>query len=168
MGEVERSRELKLPTVAVPVRLALAGHSPAPVDVFVADTKRHGRSELLDDVATLLDQPAGFLPVQGGEGMRLLAKHAIAWIALARHDQVTDPELDEPSGVFTLYDRQHRVEIELLAGDKLTGTLLESSPASRPRVIDYLNRDGFVRLWTSDEHYLINKAHILCVRELAE
>ena len=168
MGDVDRSRELKLPTVAVPVRLALVGQSPAPADVFVADTKRNGRGELLDDVAALLDQPAAFLPVQAGEGVRLLSKHAIAWIALARHDQVEDLDLDEPSGVFTLYDRQHRVEVALLAGATLTGTLLDSSPASRPRVIDYLNRAGFVRLWTSAEHYLINKAHILYVRELAE
>jgi hypothetical protein len=135
----------------------------------MADEQRHGRSELLDDVATLLDQSAAFLPVRGTEGVRLLAKHAIVWIAIDRHDDQPNADLDDPSGVFTLYDRQHRVEVALITNTTLTGTLLDSSPADRPRVIDHLNRGGaFVRLWTSDEHYLINKAQILYVRELTE
>ena len=67
----------------------------------------------------------------------------------------------------TLYDRQHRVEIELVAGTRLLGTLLDSSPADRPRVIDHLNgAASFVRLWTPHEHILINKAQIVCVTEL--
>ena len=68
----------------------------------------------------------------------------------------------------TLYDRQHRVQVALIEGEALTGMLLDSSPADRPRVIDHLNRSGaFVRLWTSDEHFLINKTQILQVTELA-
>ena len=56
--------------------------------------------------------------------------------------------------------------VELTTGGKLEGMLFDSAPADRPRVIDHLNGPGsFVRLWTSDEHYLINKAHILHVTE---
>ena len=47
--------------------------------------------------------------------------------------------------------------------------LLDSSPADRPRVVDHLNRPGaFLRLWTSEEHYLVNKTQILHVVELRE
>jgi hypothetical protein len=168
MARVERSTELRLPTVAVPVMLALVGRDPAPADVFMADVPRHGRSELLDDLAALLDEPAAFLPVRGEAGVRLLAKHSIAWLSVNRQDDDGDSDFaDIPSEVMTLYDRQHRVEVALVTGSTLAGMLLDSSPADRPRVIDHLNRGGnFVRLWTSDEHFLINKAQILQVTEL--
>jgi len=52
-------------------------------------------------------------------------------------------------------------------GTKLIGTMLDSSPADRPRVIDHLNRSGrFVRLWTTEEHYLINTTQVVAVTEL--
>ena len=162
------STELRLPTVAVPVRLTLVGHDPAPADLFMADVQRHGRSELLDDVATLLDEATSFIPVRGDHGVRLLAKHAIAWISINRHEDEAEAEFaNTPSEVMTLYDRQHRVEVALLTGAALVGMLLDSSPADRPRVIDHLNRSGpFVRLWTSDEHFFIHRNQILQVTEL--
>lgn len=168
MVAVERSTELKLPTVSVPVQLAVLGHAPASADLFMADVPRHGRSQLLDDIATLLDEATTFIPVRGDHGVRLLAKHAIAWISVNRHDDEADSEFaDIPSEVMTLYDRQHRVEIALVVGGSLTGMLLDSSPADRPRVVDHLNRTAaFVRLWTSDEHFFINKTQILQVTEL--
>ena len=66
----------------------------------------------------------------------------------------------------TLYDRRHHVVVELVGGGSLVGTLFDSSPSDRTRVIDHLNRAGrFLRLWTPDEHYLINKDQILHVSE---
>jgi len=169
MAAVERSTELKLPTVAVPVRLALVGREPMDADVFMADVSRSGRSQLLDDVAALLDDAAAFLPVRDDSGVRLLAKHAIAWLAVNRHDDEALTFDDSPSEVITLYDRQHRVEIALVTGAKLVGMLLDSSPADRTRVVDHLNRAGaFVRLWTSDEHVLVNKTQILHVTDIRE
>ena len=168
MTRVERSTELRLPTIEVPVTLVLVNRPPVEAELFVADVQRHGRSELLDDVAALLDEPSAFLPVRGETGVRLLAKHAIAWIAINREEDAADFD-DMPSEVMTLYDRQHRVEIALVTGATLVGMLLDSSPADRPRVVDHLNHPGaFVRLWTSDEHYLINKAQILHVTELPD
>ena len=103
--------------------------------------------------------------------VRLLAKHAIAWVAIRRRDPDEMPSTDfenEPSEL-TLYDREHRVEIALAHGAPLVGTLLDSSPADRPRVVDHLNRAGrFVRLWTSDEHFLINATQVVAVTELGE
>ena len=155
-----------MPTVTVAVRLAVVGHEPTGAELFLAETPR-GRSGVLDAVAELLDEASDFLPVRGAAGVRLLAKRAFAWLAIERGELSPDEEFeDQPSEVMTLYDRQHKVVVELTTGMKLEGMVFESEPADRPRVIDHLNRAGrFVRLWTSDEHYLINKAHILQVLE---
>jgi len=166
---VTEESKLRVPTIAVPVQLALVGRAAAPAEVFVADVPRLGRSQLLDDLAALLDEAAGFVPVRGANGVALLAKHAIAWIAIARRDQpfVEDQFEDIPSEVMTLYDRLHHVEIGLAGGGAITGEFLDSSPADRPRVVDLLNRARrFVRLWTSDLHYLVNVLQIVDVREL--
>ena len=157
---------MRLPTIAVPVRLALVGHEASSAELFVADVQRRGRGHLVDDLAQVLDDPAGFVPVRVGEEVRLLGKHAICWISV----DVAEPTLpEETEEVFTLYDRQHRVEIELIAGMRLTGTFLSSLPADRPRVIDHLNRAvHFVRLWTPENHFVINKTQIASVTEIAE
>ena len=161
--------KLRVPTLAVPVQLAIVGRPAAPVELFVADVVRVGRSQLLDDLAALLDAAPRFVPVRGARGVALLAKHAIAWIAITRREQpfVEDEFEDVPSEVMTLYDRVHRVEVALATGEAIVGSLLDSSPADRPRTIDHLNRAGrFVRLWTSELHYLVNGKQIVEVREL--
>lgn len=171
-GRSDRSSELRLPTVVVPVRLALVGTLPAAAELFVADVPRRGRGQLLDDLAALLEAEAGFFPVRWSHRVRLLGKHAVAWIAIPRRGADERPSTDfspEPSEELTLYDREHRVEIELLGGTKLIGTMLDSLPADRTRVIDHLNRAGrFLRLWTPDEHYLINATQVVAVTELGE
>jgi hypothetical protein len=166
-----RSSELRIPTKTVAVRLALVGAMPIPAEMFVTDVHRRGRSQLLDDIAEQLRGESTFVPVRWSGRVRLLGKHAIAWIAVRRHATGEIPSLDfsdEPSEL-TLYDREHRVEIELGLGTKLIGTMLDSSPADRPRVVDHLNRSGrFLRLWTSDEHYLINATQVVAVIEIGE
>lgn len=166
--------ELRLPTVAVPVRLAMVGASPpesaVDAELFVADVPRPGRGKLIDDLAAMLDAPAGWVPARRNDEVRLVNKHAIAWIALSRRDPDRDPARDfseEPSEVTTLYDQQFPVEVELATGTRMRGTLLDSAPADRSRVIDHLNAARrFVRLWTPEEHYLISTAHIVAVTEL--
>ena len=163
---MDRKTELRLPTFPVAVRLAVVGHEPTGVELFLTE-ETHGRSEMIDRLGELLDQPTAFVPVKGPRAVRLLAKRAIAWLALLREEPSPESEFDDvPSEVMTLYDRQHHVLVELTTGAKLQGMLFDSAPADRPRVIDHLNAAGtFVRLWTSDEHYLINKDHILHVTE---
>jgi len=164
------SAELRLPTLAVPVRLALVGRELRGAELFVADVARRGRSHLFDDIATLLDASAGFVPARIDSEVRLLAKHAIAWIALRRRGGDERPSAEFPeelSDTFALYDRQHRVALELASGSGISGLLLDSAPADRTRVIDHLNRPGaFLRLWSPDEHMLVNKHHIVSVTEL--
>ena len=168
---MSRSSELRVPTTVIAVRLVLGGAMPVPAEMFIADVPRRGRSQLFDDLTAQLDSDAAFVPVRWSGRVRLLAKQAIAWIAVRRHATGEIPSLDfsdEPSEL-TLYDREHRVEIEIVHGTKLIGTMLDSSPADRPRLIDHLNRSGrFLRLWTSDEHYLVNTAHVIAVTELGE
>jgi len=154
------------------VRLAIVGHDIAEAELFVADVTRRGRGELIDDIADALDDATVFVPVRVGGAVRLFAKQAIAWIAIARRDPGARPSTDfpeEPSEVITLYDRQHRVELELVHGPRVHGTLLDNSPTDRPRVIDHLNRSGrFVRVWTQHDHMLINHHQIVAVAEEPE
>src|SRR5262245_59178871 len=150
----DRSATLRLPTVAVPVRLALVGRDPISVEIFVPDHGRLDRNDLLDDVAALVDMDAHFLPVRGGDEVHLYGKHAIAWLAAKLEDGVS------------LYEDSHRVAVLLASGTTVTGMLFDSAPADRTRVVDHLNRTRrFLRLWTSDEHYLINTQQIVRVTE---
>lgn len=171
---MDRANELRIPTITVAVQIAYGSHELVleQVELFVPDEPRQGRSQLLDAVAELLEAPAPFIPIRGSDKTRLVAKAAIAWVAMRRRRRDERPSADfaeEPSEVFTLYDRQHRVEIQMAQGTQLEGLLLDSSPADRPRVIDHLNHTvQFVRLWTSEEHLLINKAQIVRVTELPE
>lgn len=154
---MDQKPELRLPTVNVAVRLSVVGHEPAGAELFVSAAAR-SRHEA---VAELLEEPDEFVPVQALVNVRLLAKRAIAWLAVER-----TPVSADSSEVITLYDRQHHVIVELVSGTTLEGMLFDSMPSDRPRAIDHLNRSGrFLRLWTSDEHYLINKDHILQVLE---
>ncbi len=164
--------ELRLPTVAVPVRLAMVGAHPIDAELFVADVPRPGRAKLIDDVAALLDEPAGWLPARRGTEVRLVAKHAIAWVAMSLRDLERDAHdfsSEEPSEVTTLYDQRFTVEVELASGSRMRGTLLDSAPADRSRVIDHLNAARrFVRLWTLEEQYLISTVQITAVMQLPE
>ena len=165
---MERKPELRLPTTAVPVTVKLVGGASVEAELFIGEAVRTGRSQLLDDLAVMLDETAGFLPVRVERVVQLYAKKAIAYVAVARHDDGSDDHEefeDVPSEVITLYDRQHHVKVELeqLA---LTGMLFDSSPSDRTRVIDHLNSAGrFLRLWTEGTHYLINKDQIVRVSE---
>jgi len=151
----------------VPVRVTLVGQHPTPAELFLPTTGT-SRTQVLDDIAVLVENEARFFPFKWLGDVRLLGKHAIVWIAVHRAETEASDPLHPPSEVTTLYDRQHHVEVQLIGGLKLTGTLLDSSPANHPRVVDHINGPGhFMRLWTADEHFLINKAQILQVTELA-
>jgi hypothetical protein len=165
-----RTSELKLPTMVITVRLAIVGAPPSAVEMFVPDVPRRGRSQLLDDLATQLDGEARFVPVRTTSRVRLIAKHAIAWIAIDRRGPDEPPA--EPAEIpeeLTLFDHQHFVEVELAHSTKLIGTLLDSAPANHARVGDHLNHSGrWLRLWTTDQHYLINVQQVVAVTELGE
>jgi hypothetical protein len=156
--------------MVVAVRLTIVGGAPSAVEMFVPDVPRRGRGQLLDDLAAQLDGEARFVPVRTTSRVRLIAKHAISWISIDRRDPEEAPA--EPAVIaedLTLFDHQHFVEVELAHGAKLIGTLLDSAPSDRSRVGDHLNRSGrWLRLWTTDQHYLINVQQVVAVTELGE
>jgi len=165
--------------MAVAARLAVIGGSPAAIELFVADLPGRGHGQLIDALAAQIGTDAGFLPVRTAGRVQLVAKHAIAWIAVPRRAaeaadavEAAPPVLElatELSEELTLYDHQYFVEVELADRTKLIGTLLDSAPAGHSRAIDHLNRAGrLLRLWTTDEHYLVNTRQIVTVTELGE
>jgi hypothetical protein len=167
-----RTAELKVPTMAVGVRLALVAAQPTQVEMFLPDIPGRSHHQMLDDLATQLAGDARFVPVRMASQVRLIGKHAIAWIAVTRYAGGEAPEapaaIDIPEEL-TLFDHQHFVEIELAHGHKLTGTLLDSESIEHSRLGDHLNRSGsWLRLWTPNEHYLVSAQQVVAVTELGE
>jgi hypothetical protein len=159
--------QLRLPTIAVPIRVAVVGKRElVAAEVFIVDTPRSGRTAMIDDIVALFEGDGSFVPLRCDSVVRLFGKDALACIGVKRRYEDI-PDVEEVSEVFTLYDHQHKVEVELIGGMKLEGMLMDSSPSHRSRAVDHLNRVGrFVRLWAADEHYLINKGQIVQVGEL--
>ncbi|MBP6632553.1 MAG: hypothetical protein KBG28_29950 [Kofleriaceae bacterium] len=172
------SAELRLPTVAVPVEFVLGAGPARRGEVYVGDAARHGRADLVVDVLATLSG-AAFVPMRIDGQVHLVGVAALAWVRLddaaaaapadAASDAVPAPvERPEPSEVLTLFDHKQDVEIELVGGAVVGGSILYTSPADRQRAADHLN-DGprFLRLWSARGPYLINKQHIALVREVA-
>jgi hypothetical protein len=163
---MEQNADLRLPTFAVPVRLALAGGSIVDAELFLPDSVRGGRGQLLEALAEMLDEDFAFVPVREPTGVRLLAKRSIAWACASRSADEDEAGGESPSDVVTLYDRQHKVEVELVGGHRFAGSLFDSSPHDRPRVIDHLNRARrFVRLWTESDLTLIGTEQVVAVTD---
>jgi hypothetical protein len=171
MVGMERSTAaLRVPTVPVPVELALAGDMRLRVQLFVGDRARAGRTQLALDLAAMLDGDPPFVPArEPGGHVVLYAKAGIAWVAVGLADAPGDGPAagDEPSEVTTLYEQQHDVEVVIDRGTTLVGHVLYTAPPDRQRVVDHLNQPGpFLRLWTSDHLYVIGKRHVVRVREI--
>jgi len=182
--------------MAVGVRLALVAAAPSTVELFLPEIPGRSHNQLLDDLAGQLRGEARFVPVRTASRVRLIGKQAIAWISVPRYapaavraeapveppveisddeaspdavvELAPEPTADIPEEL-TLFDHQHFVEIELAHGSKLIGTLLDSESADFSRLGDHLNRSGsWLRLWTPDQHYLINAGQVVAVTELGE
>lgn len=154
--------ELRIPTFAVSVHLALGPHDTwfERGELFVADDNK--RAEPVEALAALLESSVQFVPFRSGELVRLVAKAAIVYVTVPGESQAAGEDL-------VLYDRQHRVEVLLIQGKRFEGLLLDSSPAAHPRAIDHLNSTtAFIRLWTASECMLIAKSQIATVTEMRE
>jgi hypothetical protein len=179
MHAMEGAPELRVPKQAVAVELARAGRSPEHVELFVDGADGH--TALAAQVAELLEASTQFVPVRepdapGGARVALVGKRSVVWVAvpLAHHagggprgDAIPPPLEDEPSEIIALFDHRHEVKVELATDETLDGYVLYSSPADRPRLADHLNLPvQFLRVWTPDALYLINKQHVVRVLEL--
>jgi hypothetical protein len=169
---------LRTPTVALSVRLALQGEASVAAELFVADVPRAGRAQLFDDLGALLEDEREFLPIALGARRVLVNRAAIAYVAVPRQIGLPDGagqtasarfDADEISDVHTLFDHRCPVTVTLAGGGALTGTLLFSSPAERSRLVDFINLGPrFVRVWTHDELFLVQRSAIRFLAETAE
>jgi hypothetical protein len=177
MGEPS---ELRVPTRAVLVELALVGQPPAAAELFLGGTPPTSRSQLAAEVAAILEDGTGFLPVATSGVVSLCNKATVVWVALrggsaasgtvgggGGSEGVPEPvESAEPSEVVTLYDHRHEVRVELAGGGAIDGHVLYTSPEGRNRVVDFLNRSArYLWLWEGTTLYLINKQHVVRVLE---
>jgi len=158
--------ELRLPTEAVSVHLAVGPHETwyERGELFLADET--SSRLLFDALSELLESSVQFVPFRTGDRVRLIAKTAIVYVAIPGQTETPAPTAEAE---LVLYDRQHRVEVLLVQGTRFEGLLLDNSPAAHPRAIDHLNSARqFVRLWTASEQVLISKSQIATVSELGE
>ena len=162
------SDELMLPKIAVAVELALEGREVQRVEVFVAE--HLGRAFRRQHVLDLLEGDTEFLPARtvDGTGFALFNKAALIWVGIPL-DQGSLPVEEESETIDSeLYDESCNVSVELVSGETMEGEVLYSAPSGHARLGDHLNRARrFIRVWTTDHLYLINKAYILSVGELA-
>ena len=60
------------------------------------------------------------------------------------------------------------MRVDLIGAAPLAGELLYSAPEQSTRLVDYVNEPGrFLRLWAKETLYLINKAFVMRVVEIA-
>jgi hypothetical protein len=146
------SDELKVPKRRVQVEVLLPGGGMRQVTVFLSDfASHHGGPERLSD---LLNGPDEFVPALDAQTdtMTFLGRGSIAAARVAPEWEI-DPAL---AG-----SEEHEVEITLVEGMQLRGTLRYALPPGRTRLLDHLNdAQSFVRLEERDNIALINKRHI--------
>jgi hypothetical protein len=159
---VDKTGPLRIRKQAVAVELALAAGQPRRVEVFVAEhrDKEFRRQDVLD----LLEHVQAFLPARDAATGRgeIFNKDALLWIAVPLSPFGSEP-VEAPD---ELFEFRRPVRVDLLGGQAVSGELLYSAPAESTRLVDYVNEPGrFLRLWTNDFLYLINKAFVLRVVE---
>ncbi len=153
------SDELKVPKRRVQVEVLLAGGGARQVTVFLAGfASSHAGRERLSD---LLNAAEGeFVPAIDADSDELmfLNRRSVA-VAHVLREWESDEELTGGS--------EHEVEIDLIDGTHLLGTVRYVMPPERSRLNDYLNdAQPFVRLERGDKVTLVNKQHIARVAKL--
>jgi hypothetical protein len=157
---VPQADSLRVRKNTVEVRLALAGSPPRRVELFLAEQGWRGFSQ--QRVLDLLEQDDCFLPARDLEtgGWETLNARAVVWIGVSRLEAEAESSGDE------LFDYRKLVRVELEGCDALEGEILYSAPETSARVVDVLNRrERFLRLWSGDRVFLVNKGSILRVVE---
>jgi hypothetical protein len=103
-------------------------------------------------VAQLNDAGVDFLPCRVTDRTELIRAEWIAYITVA-DDQVDWTRLDEAGAI------PAAVELELVTGERVAGTLMMDGPEYARRVSDYLNRGStrFLLLRTGGEAVYINR-----------
>ena len=162
MVDIEPPFDLKVPKRRVTVELALQGSTPRQVEVFVAEQQAHAVQK--EDVLNLLESEQAFLPAFDLETKTgtLFNKDTVLWVGIQLAEQGDELEQE-------LFDNRRSVEVEVVGGTTLQGNFLYTAPSMRARVVDFLNHPGrFVRLWSEERLYLVNKSYVLRILELGQ
>ena len=152
------SDELKVPKRRAQVEVQLPGGATRQVTVFLAAfASKHSGPERLSDLLNAGDE---FVPAldNATDAMTFLSRHGIAAARVA-------PELEW--GEELTGGEQHELEITLVDGTVLRGTVTFVMPPDKSRLLDYLNdAQPFVRLSEREKVALVNKRHIARVAKV--
>ncbi|MFN2545954.1 MAG: hypothetical protein ABR567_00825 [Myxococcales bacterium] len=152
------SDELKVPKRRAQVEVLLPGGAARQVTVFLSEfASRHNGPERLSD---LFNASEDFVPALDvlSETMTFLNRHGIAAARVAREWELGE---EAPAG------EQHEVEIALVDGTTLRGTVTVVLPPGRTRLLDFLNdAQPFLRLDEKERVALVNKRHIARVAKV--
>lgn len=136
-------------------------HSSASIagDMFVQAFGRYGGGA--EGPLDILNAPEPFFPLRAENGETVL-------VAKDRVVLVTCDRPDVPEHVWAQATPRVTVEIHLLDGEIVTGSVLLEVPEQHSRLLDFLNRhkQRFFPLETVDGQLLINQSMIESVRSL--
>jgi len=148
--------ELRVPQRKVQVRVLLAGGTELDGLLFAPAQGPDGRPGRLID--RLNDTSEGFLPLVRGQEKWLLSKSWLVSITLEPGEDDREPIDGE--------DVQ-RVAIELFGGGHVEGELRYTMPATRARLLDYVNAaPRFVRLLRDDGLSVVNRDFIVRLQQI--
>ncbi|MCA1826557.1 MAG: hypothetical protein LC689_06410 [Myxococcales bacterium] len=152
------SDQLRVPKRRAQVEVLLPGGAARQVTVFLSEfASRHNGPERLSD---LFNASEDFVPALDvlSDTMTFLNRHGIAAARVAREWELGE---EAPAG------EQHEVEIALVDGTTLRGTVTVVLPPGRTRLLDFLNdAQPFLRLDEKERVALVNKRHIARVAKV--
>lgn len=153
------SDELKVPKRRAQVEVLVPGGAARQVTMFLAEfASTHSGHERVSD---LLNASEGeFLAVvdAASDAVQFLNRQSVA---AARVSSEWESDENLAGG------EEHQVEIALIDGSELRGTVRYVMPPERSRLNDYLNdAQPFVRLAQDEKVTLVNKRHIARVAKV--
>ncbi len=127
--------------------------------VSVPDSVAPPSSQLVEQ---LNDSSLEFVPCQVGDTTHLLRVAAIAYVVVAS----SAPEFAGIEGTGAL---SSTVELQLVTGERLRGSLFVEGPGSSSRLSDHLNRNSerFLLLRTQGAATYVNRTAIVQVQEVS-
>ena len=150
--------DLKVPKQRAQVEVLLPGGAVRQVVVFLSEfASTHTGPERLSDLLNAQDE---FVPAvdTATDAMSFLGRHTIAAARVAGEWEPPEP---------VARGELHDLEITLVDGSILRGTVSIVMPPERSRLLDWLNDpQPFVRLAEKEKVALVNKRHIARVAKV--
>lgn len=154
--------DYRIEKIRCPVVVRLHSGDAVSGEIFLQPFVRPGGGD--ERPLDILNSRDPFFPLALPDGdMLLVAKEQVLAVATDNGADVDDGD----DGIEAL-SRPMVVEVRLINGDKHAGAIFLDMPTERPRLLDFLNRDGerFLTLHGTDRRFLINRQAIEHVRPL--